>query len=275
MKRVFGIAFVFVFAAAMLTGFGCALTNYSLITDNDVGGTVNTAGNSYVKQSVQVATTYPDGSDNLIWFVNQKTNGDRNLSTINFFTTGSASLFKDDLYCSPDWNGCAVSNSDDPQVGDVDNYDYTANPHCSGYRSLSLLVSSSRYYGECGRVASTGRSTRMISLANNMTPVQIGAATWLRANLNASNTSLVLNNQNGSSYAVPMTGSATATANFALRRLVVDMSNPMLRNVAQNAINWSNSHPGALNATLSVYGTDIPLHTKLTNNAASWTQVHY
>ena len=122
MKKLLTFGFGFAFAVSMLMGFGCALTNYELITDNDQGqggakgkghghnnggGVVDTAGNAYVRQSSQAATTYPDGTDNLIWFVDQKKNGDRKLSTINYFTT-QGSPFKDDLYCSPDWGGCTV-----------------------------------------------------------------------------------------------------------------------------------------------------------------------
>ena len=141
MRKLLTFGFGFAFAVSMLTGFGCALTNYELITDNDQGqsgpkgkghghnnggGVVDTAGNSYVRQSSQAATTYPDGTDNLIWFVDQKKNGDRKLSTVNYFTT-QGSAFKDDLYCSPDWGGCKVSTSNDPEIGDVDDYDYRAN----------------------------------------------------------------------------------------------------------------------------------------------------
>jgi len=275
MKKLLTYGFYFAFAVSMLMGFGCALTNYELITDNDSGGVVNTAGNAYVRQSSQAATTYPDGTDNLIWFVDQKANGDRKLSTVNYFTTGTI-MFKDDLYCSPDWAGCKVSTSNDPEVGDVDDYDYAANPSCSGYRSLSLLVSTTRYYGECGRARTTDRATKMIALANDMTPVQLNGATWLRGNLSALNTSMVLNNHNGSVYALPMTSQIGVTANFATRRVILDLTNPNNRNVAQNAINWSKAHPGpGIEATLTVNGNDLVYHTKLMNNASSWPQLHY
>ena len=71
---------VMAFVAAAAMGFGCALTNYELITDNDFGGTVNTNGKAYVRQFSQVATEWPDGVDNFIWFADQKANGDRTLA---------------------------------------------------------------------------------------------------------------------------------------------------------------------------------------------------
>jgi hypothetical protein len=290
MKKLLTFGFGFAFAVSMLTGFGCALTNYELITDNDQGqsgpkgkghghnnggGVVDTAGNSYVRQSSQAATTYPDGTDNLIWFVDQKKNGDRKLSTVNYFTT-QGSAFKDDLYCSPDWGGCKVSTSNDPEIGDVDDYDYRANPNCLGYRSLSLLVSTTRYYGECGRAQTTDRATKMIALANDMTPVQMYGATWLRGNLSALNTSIVLNNRSGSIYSLPITSEIGVTVNFSTRQMILDMTNPNTKGMAQNAISWTTAHPGrGIAATITVKGNDLTYHVKPTNNASSWPQLHY
>jgi hypothetical protein len=268
--------FVLGFAAAAAMGFGCAITNYDLITDNDQGGVVNTAGKAYIRQSSQVATNWPDGNDNLVWFVDQKANGDRTLTTYNYATSATGDPFKDDLYCSPDWNGCAIVTAPDPQTNDVDDFDYRGNANCSGYRSLSLLVSTSRYYGECGRAAATDRTLRMIGLANEMTPVQYKGATWLRTNLNAMNTSIVLNNNNGSAFALPMTSQIGVTANFAQRRMILDLTNPNNRNLAQSAINWNNAHPGGhVTATLTVNGQPTVLNVKANGNANGWAQIHY
>jgi hypothetical protein len=275
MRKTVTVGFGLAFAASLLLGAGCALTNYELITDGD-GNVVNTKGNAYIKQFFQTATAYPDGTDNLIWYVDQKANGDRKLSTVNYFTTGTAEPFKDDLYCSPDWSGCKVATANDPEVGDVDDYDYAVNPSCSGYRSLSLLVSTTRYYGECGKTRASSRSLKMLALASTMTPVQINGATWLRGSLNALNTSLVLNNRNGSACTLPITSEIGVTANFATRRLILDLTNPNNRSLAENAINWSNAHPGVgVEATLRVNGSDFVFHTKLMNNARNWPQLHY
>lgn len=268
---------VFALAMAAVMGWGCAITNYSLITDNDVDGVVNTAGKAYVRDSgFFVATIWPDGNDNILNFVDQKVNGDRSLSTSNFFTTGTDSPFKDDLYCSSDWAGCAVTTSNDPEVGDVDDYDYTFNTHCSGARSMSLLLSTSRYYGECGRAQISDRSLKLISLANEMTPVQYRGATWLRGTLSALNTSIVLDNQNGSIYSLPVTSQISVLANLGQRRLLVDMTNPNNRNLAQTAINWNNAHPGpGVHATITVNGNDFQYHVKATQNSNSWPTLHF
>jgi len=65
MKPLFTVGLGLVFAAALLSGAGCALTNYELITDND-GRPVNTGGSAYVRQDPQIASEYPDGTDYLI-----------------------------------------------------------------------------------------------------------------------------------------------------------------------------------------------------------------
>ena len=275
MKKYAAVLFGAAFAVSLVAGVGCALTNYELIVDGD-GHIVNTKGNAYIKQFFQTATQYPDGNDNLLWYVDQKPNGDRKLSTVNYFTTTNENPLRDDLYCSPDWAGCKVATANDPEVGDVDDYDYAVNPHCSGYRSLSLLVSTTRYYGECGRTRNTDRAGRMVAVASQLAPVQIDGKTWLRGNLSALNSALVLNNRNGTVFSLPITSDIGVTANLATRRLILDLTNPNNRSMAQNAIDWSNAHPGpGVEATLTVNGADFVFHTKLMNNASGWPQLHY
>ena len=263
------------FVAAAALGFGCAVTNYELITDNDVGGTVNTNGKAYIRQFAQFATTWPDGVDNFIWFVDQSANGDRTLTTYNFATTID-DLFKDDTYCSPDWNGCAIVTASDPEVDDVDIFDYRANSNCSGYRSLAYLVSTTRYYGECGRIVNGDRSVKLLQLANEMTPIQLNGQTWLRTNLSALNTSIVVNNHNGSAFAVPMTGQIGVSFNLAKRRAILDMTNPNNRNVMQAFGNWNRSHPGPyVDATITVNGVSNTFHVKPTQQSINAPQIHY
>ena len=266
---------VMAFVAAAAMGFGCALTNYELITDNDVGGTVNTNGKAYVRQFAQFATEWPDGVDNFIWFADQRANGDRTLTTYNWETTID-NLFKDDLYCSPEWNGCALVTANDPEVGDVNDFDYAYNPNCSGFRSLAFLVSTTRYYGECGRIAAGDRSVKLIQLANEMKPVTINGATWLRSNLNALNTSIVVDNKNGSAFAVPMTGQVGLSFNLAKKRMILDMTNPNNRNVLQSFLNWNRAHPGpSVDATITINGVASSFHVKAAANANSLAQSHY
>jgi hypothetical protein len=271
MKPSITFGFGVVFALALASATGCALTNYELITDTD-GRPINTAGNAYVKQDVQFATTYPDGSDDLIWYVDQKANGDRKLQTVNYFSPpGATNLFKDDQYCSPAPLGCKIATADDPEIGDVDDYDYKENPSCSGYRSLVLLISATRELGECGKAAAVSNSLKMLGLAAGMTPVEIDGATWLQKELNAQNTSIVLDNRIGDVYALPLTTTVAVKANVAKRRVQLDLTNPNTRDVFQNAIAWSKAHPSptGLVATLTVDGVDLTYHVKFAKDAAN------
>lgn len=238
MKKIFVLAC----AVALTMGFGCALTDYDLIVDNQYGGTVNTNGKAYVKFSSQIATTFPDGTDNLYWACDQKPNGDRVLTTYNYFTTGG-DPFLDDLYCTPDRGGCAVVTAQDPQTGDVDPFDYSWNQNCSGSRSLSLLLGSSRYYGECGRVRSSDRVLKGLALANQMDAVNINGRTWLHGNLSALNTSAIFN-KGGSAYSLPITGQLGLFVDAPARRVTIDASNPLTATMVKNLVNFNNSHNG-------------------------------
>lgn len=277
MKPLIKIAFGAVFASAVLSGFGCALTNYELITDTD-GRPINTLGSAYVKQEMQFATVYPDGTDNLLWYVDQKRNGDRKLFTVNYFSSPSeTNPFKDEQYCQPDPVRCRITTADDPENGDADDYDYREHPGCSGYRSLLLLVSTTREFGECGRAAPITNAIKMLGLAAGMTPVEVDGATWLEKTLSAKNTSVVLDNRIGDHYKLPLTTTVGVRANFAKRQVLLDLTNPNTRDVFQDAIAWSRAHPGPRGfvATLTVDGVDLTYQVKFARDAASAVDRRY
>jgi hypothetical protein len=154
MRKLFYLGF----CVALATGVGCAITNYELIVDNDQlyateTGVVSTNGKAHIQEYSQVATIWDDGTDELFSQVDQKANGDRTITTYNNYNSmyPMGGTFHDDLYCNPDWNGCAIWTADDPEVGDVDIFDGVWNANCFGSRSLYLLLGTTRYYGECGR----------------------------------------------------------------------------------------------------------------------------
>jgi hypothetical protein len=268
---------VFGFCAAVLMGFGCALTDYGVIVDNNQG-VVNTHGKAHVIQGIQTATIWPDGADNLQWSVDQQASGDATLSTTNFHSDyfGGENPFVDQKYCTPDWGGCSIATAQDTPARPFPSFDYNPNPNCFGFRSLSLLVASSRYYGECGRTAVTDRTTKLLALANDMTPVQLNGATWLKGNLNALNTSIVLNNKNGSVFALPITSQIGVTVNLAQRKMLVDMTNPNNRNLLQSAINWNNAHPGPyVGVTMTINGTALNYDVKGTKGLSHFVNDHY
>ena len=277
MRPLSTLAFGAVFAAALASGAGCALTNYELITDTE-GDPINTLGSAYVKQESQFATEWPDGSDNLIWYVDQRRNGDRKLYTVNYFTPpGHPNPFKDDQYCQPDWLRCRIVSADDPENNDVDDFDYREHTNCTGYRSLLFLTSATRELGECGRAASIGNAVKMIGLAAGMDQTKVRGETWLAKTLSVENTSIVLDNRIGSVYRVPLTATVGIRANFAKRQVLLDLTNPDMKDVFLDAIAWSHAHPSpnGFVATLTIDGVDLRYHVKFARDAAANVSRHY
>lgn len=270
---------LFLLGLAVAMGFGCAITNYSLITDNDLGtsgATVNTNGKAYIRQSSQIATLFPDGQDNIMWFVDQKANGDRALSNYDFATAIGQPYFKDDSYCSPDWTGCAVVTASDPETGDTSIFDYSLNANCPGLRGLAFLLSTSRYYGECGR-AKADRITSMMNIANQMTTVQLNGTTWLKGVLNSTNSTVIMNNNNGSTQAFSPAGDITVYVNAAARRAIVDLSNPVNRQYFQQIQNWATGHPGPYQTITRVYNGESFTSDQqlLVNQLGKFINQHY
>lgn len=269
--------FMFGFVVALTMGLGCAVTNYELITDNDQGGTVNTAGKAYIKQSSQIAFIYPDGTDNMVWNVDQKPSGDRTLYTTNFHRDYPAeSPFKDDLYCSPDWSGCWIVSADDPETGDTSIFDRSINENCLGARTLSLLTSTTRYYGECGR-AKGDRIRTALNLANQMTPVTINGTTWLQGVVNSSNLTYVVDNNNGTTASFAPGADISVLVNAPRRQAQVDLTNPVIRQSLQHARTWLDAHPGPSQTITAVLNGETAVGNVkvLTDRMGRFIEQHY
>ncbi len=145
------------FCAVLAIGAGCAITDYALITDNDQvsngqgTGIVNTNGKAHIVESIKAAWLLSDGrSEEWLTFVDQKANGDRTLTSYANISSPGEPTFHDDLYCNPDWNGCAAWTAADPEVGDTSSFDGTYNPNCTVGGWGSLVATGFRS-GECGR----------------------------------------------------------------------------------------------------------------------------
>lgn len=234
MKKALYLGFCLVLAMSV----GCAITNYGLITDNDQvangqgSGVVNTNGKAKVYSSSQIATIWSDGTDELFTMVDQKANGDRTLTTYNNFSTGGDPTFHDDMYCNPDWQGCAIVTSPDPEVGDSDIFDGTLNANCSGARSISVSLSTGRYYGECGR-ARMSLSDRL-ALANMGRLSTVNGQEGLLYDLNRNNLSITLNNNSGVVSSLPVTGDFSMfLTSQGRRQMALDMTNPLGANVGR------------------------------------------
>jgi hypothetical protein len=244
------------FCVVLVLGVGCAVTDYETITDNQQflktkdcdddksscvgpgpGAVVDTKGKAWIKPSGQVALIWSDGTDNLLWFVDQKDDGARKIYTYNHFAPNDTyPTFVAGLFCDPNYKGCAVWKAEDSATCDpaeggcVFNaqFDGKANVNCLGYRSLTSLLATTRYYGECGNKGSTASSLSNPALPDRMAFVNSGEyGTWLGMEglfffMDHNNTTI-----NAGGNIIPM---ADAELFIDPRRRVggLNLSNPML-----------------------------------------------
>jgi hypothetical protein len=244
MRKVFYLGFCLV----LMAGVGCAITDYQLITDNDqvitqqsANATVSTNGKAHIR-SFQIALIFGDGADEIINFVDQKSNGDRTMTTYNNFSTfaGPGPTFHDDLYCNPDWQGCAIWTSNDPPGGydragvGYNAFDGRYNVNCNGARSIIFLVGTQRqsrgYYndGECGR----GTQHNLSDLIQLMNMGQMGKYAGLSGMwffLDQTNSTLMINGVN-----IPVVQTNVFAQFTGQGKLAMDLSNP-LRQLTWNA----------------------------------------
>lgn len=253
MKKLFYLGFCLVLVMA----FGCAITDYGTITDNDQtqngqgNGTINTNGKAHILESSQVATIWSDGSDELFSFIDQKGDGTATLTTYNNFSSGSDPTFHDDFYCNPDWQGCSIFTAQDDNDGNL--FDGVGNTNCFGWRSISVLLSSGRYYGECGR--------QRLSLEDKLNFAALGELRQkyghmgLLYNLNSSNTSLFLDNGQGSVAQLPLRGNAEFWMSGERNVASLDLTNPLMGQFGRAYANWlADNGTGQTTATLCVSG---------------------
>jgi len=250
------------FAAALTMGFGCAITNYDLITSNN-DGVVNTNGKALIQQSAQVATTWSDGTDVAVWYVDQTASGDRTLTTYNLLTPAGSpnSPFQDYSYCNPGWTGCAMVTADDPQVGDVDIFDYRLNANCDGLRSLSYLLSTSRYYGECGRTVRPSLSQRFEMFLSGKPTTMFGQNGMLY-NVGPNSLSITLTNENNETYALPINGHTSIWLKLggSQYNALINATNPILATTIRAY--------GDFLATHATYGKTV---ASVSYNGATWS----
>ena len=239
----------------VLLGLGCAITDYELITDDD-GSPVNTNGKALIKSWYQIGYLWPEGMDEKYYMVDQKANGDRTLTTYNNFTTDPT--FIDYLYCSPDWTGCALVTADDPEVGYDDPYDFTFNASCSGFRSLYLLTTTTRYYGECGR-GQASLEDRLKVLNMGSVAVRNGVE-GLLYNLNRNNFTIRLDNNSGVVHTLPIVGGSSLFFEPGRHRMTIDMTDSLLANTGRGLADW-----------VREYGTEVTTVTFTLNGVSkSW-----
>ncbi|ANM28946.1 hypothetical protein ABI59_03990 [Acidobacteria bacterium Mor1] len=258
MKKLFYLGFCLV----LMTGFGCAITNYALITDNNqtsagggAGEIRDTFGKAKLVHASQWATSQADGIDELLNFVNQLSDGSQTLYTHNNFSVAGDATFSDDLYCSPETKGCAavVAKDADPTDPNEDPFLSRLNDECPGARSLSLSLSTGRYYGECGRTGTWSLQDKL-SMYNMGEMGEMFGRDVLMYNLNASNFDVRLNNNAGIVTSLPVSGEATAalSLNGQINGLL-DASNPLLGNMLLNYAAWLQTNGGEMTTITVTY----------------------
>jgi hypothetical protein len=223
MKKVLYAAFCLV----LVMGVGCVITNYPIITDEEQGnnngwedGIVNTNGKAHIIDKTQVASLGDNGWSSQFSFIDQKADGS---STIyNYKEAGNATsteAFHDDLYCNPDWNGCAVWTADNAGVS----FASTINLSCEEGVGW-LKVSVGARYGECGKSVFLPKTLpEQISLLNMGQYGDFQGMNGLFYNFGMANTTLLVNNQ------LVNLGQGELFISPRDRKATLDISDPMFR----------------------------------------------
>lgn len=160
MKKYLAVAAM---AAVAMFNSACALSDYPVITDRDqvrqANGThiVNTTGQAFVMQKVQVASFVGDTSFNAVWFTNQDQSGNQTLYTrMNIgLRSNSDTWFHGNVYLNDDRNTCWNVRAPNPVAGDVP-FDFDFNVNCKGSEALVFLISKGSRTREAGSDGNNG-----------------------------------------------------------------------------------------------------------------------
>jgi len=223
-KLIYGVL------ALALVATGCAITDYPIISDDraDFSGTIRTGHKAYIIGSGQVGTLWDDGSDELFTLVYQNAYGDQKLYTFNNFDPTASVIFMDQTYCDWRYEGCEITRAYNPHNANIDDqFDYELFPDCSGYRSLSVLVSYASRLGECGdKMFAADKQDLMGEFANLATTTWRGGTAYV-VPMTAENTTITMNNTN-----LPIYGQLTSFITEKLQLVV-----PMTPNT-RNELTW-------------------------------------
>jgi hypothetical protein len=186
----------------------CAVSDYPIITDDrgSYSGVIRTGHKAYIIPTSSVATSYPDGSDELFSLVFQNQYGDQKIYTFNNFDPTDSVQLLDQTYCDWRYEGCEIAQAWNPANALIDDpLDYQFFADCSGARSLSMLATFSSRVGECGDGAFMAHKQALATEFANL-----ASSTWRGRNayivpLDGSNLSLTLSTA-GVSQTVPIYG---------------------------------------------------------------------
>lgn len=234
-KLLFSVVLLSILAAS-----GCALVDYPVITDDrgSFSGIVRTGHKAYVIPTGQVATSWPDGSDELFTLVSQNAYGDQKLYTFNNYDPTNSVQLMDQTYCDWRYDGCEITRAWNPANAAVDNpYDYEFFPDCSGARSLSLLVGQAERVGECGDSLFRPHAQEIAAEFSNLATTTWRGSTAYVLPINAGNTLITLSAGNGTST-VPVYGQFNG---FVTEQLALIL--PMTPN-ARHELRWLSAFAG-------------------------------
>lgn len=231
-----------VLLAALLVGAfalsGCAVTDYPVVWDSR-GADANAVMQSfydkaYIIQTSQVATFWPDGSDELFQEVTQDWKGDQWLYTYSNYDASGTLWFQDITYCDPTrQSDCAIVRSWNPDLPNVyphgdqgagynnvdDPFDGVIDPSCQGYRSLSMLLAMNSRLGECGSGIWSDKQGAAFEFAN-LERVNFRGSEYYHLPIDSSVASFAIQGQDGAATAMPVFGRFNGYLDERLRLLV-------------------------------------------------------
>ncbi|ANM31875.1 hypothetical protein ABI59_23400 [Acidobacteria bacterium Mor1] len=230
---------------------GCQISNYGLITDNNQtragggpGEIRDTRGKAKLVHGSQWALWVAGETIEQLNYVRQNTDGAQTLYTHSNISVEGEATFSDDLYCSPERQGCAGRVSFDKNAADPedDPFNFRRFEDCPGAIWFSATLSTDRYYGECGRTRRLSLQDRL-SLWNSGELVQLAGREALHYRANRSGLSIHLSNEQGLRSQLPLAGDVEVWLSPGPGRAgMLDARNPLIGQVARSYAGWVDAH---------------------------------
>ncbi len=247
---------ILAFCVSVLVLYGCAVVDSYPYYDIDqissncaneapwpyAAELVDTNGKAHMQEPSKVMTCWTDHCEEIIWFFNQKT-ANSTITLYNYVNCEPASPYyswHSDFYCNPDWNGCAWVTA----VRPLDYYDqytpFSVNWSCTDLTSGYLFAAWS--YPGCGRDLSLEDK---LAFMNAGEIGEINGQTGLWYNLNKTNFSIILENQYGQSWNVPILTDIPMWFNPENGNTYIDRTNPLMANMMLWYADWLDNYATA------------------------------
>lgn len=252
------------FVGVLAVLFAC-YSDYPVITDDrgDYSGVIRTGHKAVIAEEVQIATLYPDGSDDLFTMVYQNQYGDQKLYEFNNYDPTASVIWLDFTYCDWRYEGCEISRSWNPHQDELDiPWDYEFFPDCSGARAFSGLLSTDSRIGECGDSLFSGPWDPQ-SFADEFSQLPMtqfrGKSAYV-VPINAGNTSVVFDSQDGTVAQVPLYGQFTALITEDLQSVLT--MTPNARSQLAWLYEWASRHDTPVHVSVTYGSLESEFDTK-------------